>query len=216
MGHRRMTEFQVRLDPDDEPAARLLAQLAARADVTPLTRGRGSALVLGGARSGKSSWAEAQFLGREAVDYVATSEVPDDDPEWQERVALHRARRPSSWRTIETTDLAGVLRSGDTAPVMVDCLAVWLARMLDEVGAWEAADESWRDDLRVRVDDLTAAVAETTREVILVSNEVGSGVVPATASGRLYRDELGRLNAAVAAVVDEVWFCIAGIARRLS
>lgn len=210
-----MTEFHVRLDPGDEPAARLLAQLAARADVTPLIRGTGTALVLGGARSGKSSWAEAQLLGREDVDYVATSEVPDDDPEWQERVALHRARRPSSWRTIETTDLAGVLRSGDTAPVMVDCLAVWLARMLDEVGAWDAPNESWRGDLQVRVEHLATAIAETTREVILVSNEVGSGVVPATASGRLYRDELGRLNAAVAAAAGEVWFCIAGIAKRL-
>lgn len=209
-----MTDFHVRLQPDDDASAWLLAGLAARAEVTPLTRGRGTALVLGGARSGKSSWAEAQFVDREALDYVATSEVPDDDPEWQQRVALHRERRPGTWRTVETMDLVGVLSADDPAPVLVDCLAVWLARVLDEVGAWEAAEGSWRDALRVRVEALVAAVAATSREAILVSNEVGSGVVPATSSGRLYRDELGRLNAAVAAVADETWVCIAGLGRR--
>ena len=211
-----MSEFRVRIAPGDDEAARLLTALAGRAEVVPLSRGCGTALVLGGARSGKSSWAEAQFLGREAVDYVATSEVPDDDPEWQHRVALHRRRRPSSWRTIETTDLVSVLGSGEAAPVLIDCLAVWLARMLDEVGAWEAVDEAWREPLRSRVEALADAVSRTRREAILVSNEVGMGVVPASASGRLYRDELGRLNAAVAAAADETWFCTAGIPRRLS
>lgn len=210
-----MTEFQVRIATGNEVAERLLVELARCAEVTPLTRGHGTALVLGGARSGKSSWAEAQFLDREAVDYVATSEVPDDDPEWQHRVALHRERRPAAWRTVETMDLVGVLASGDPWPVLIDCLAVWLARVLDEVGAWDATDESWREPLRVRVAALAAAVADTRREVILVSNEVGMGVVPSTASGRLYRDELGRLNAAVAAAADETWFCVAGIPRRI-
>ncbi len=181
-------------------------------DVT--ARGPGTTLVLGGARSGKSRWAEEQFADRDAVDYVATSLVPDDDPEWAGRVALHRERRPISWHTVETLDLAEVLSRDNASPVLVDCLSVWLARVLDDVRAWDAADDVWRELLEHRVAELVEAVRTTRRDVVLVSNEVGSGVVPATPSGRLYRDELGRLNARVAAVCDEVWLTVAGIARR--
>lgn len=209
-----MAEFRVEVADGDDVAAALLAALAARGTVEPQRRGGGAALVVGGARSGKSSWAEEQFRDREEVDYVATSLVPDDDPEWQDRVALHRSRRPARWRTIETLDVATVLRSDDDTPVLVDCLALWLARVLDDVDAWAAAEDAWRLALDERVDELVSAVRETGREVVLVSNEVGSGVVPGTASGRLYRDELGRLNARVAASCDELWLCVAGVARR--
>lgn len=174
---------------------------------------KGTALVLGGARSGKSTWAEAQFAGFAQVEYVATSELLDDDAEWGRRVALHRERRPESWRTTETLDLVAVLGADDAAPVLIDCLAVWFDRILNDAGAWDDAP-GWRDTVEGRVAALVEAVGNTTRTVILVSNEVGLGVVPATASGRLYRDELGRLNARVAAAVDEVWFCVAGIAKR--
>jgi adenosylcobinamide kinase/adenosylcobinamide-phosphate guanylyltransferase len=170
--------------------------------------------VLGGARSGKSSWAEAQLAEMPDVEYVATSEVLDGDAEWAERVALHVARRPSSWRTTETTDLAAVLDSPDPAPVLIDCAAVWLDRVLFGAGAWDDAD-GWRDRVEAEVWRLVGALSRTRRDVIIVSNEVGSGIVPATASGRLYRDELGRLNARLAAVSGEVWLCTAGIARRL-
>ncbi|RMB62466.1 bifunctional adenosylcobinamide kinase/adenosylcobinamide-phosphate guanylyltransferase [Tessaracoccus antarcticus] len=179
-----------------------------------MERGHGTALVLGGARSGKSSWAEAQLRDRTVVDYVATSLVDDDDPEWQDRVALHRSRRPGSWRTLETLDVAAVVRDPDEAPVLVDCLALWLSRTLDDVDAWQADEAVWRPALEQRVDDLVDALGTTSREVILVSNEVGSGVVPATASGRMYRDELGRLNARVAAACDELWLCVGGFGRR--
>ena len=175
-------------------------------------RGEGTALVLGGARSGKSTWAEAQFGGVAEVEYVATS-VVDGDSEWAARVALHRERRPGTWRTTETLDLAAVLNNDDDAPVLIDCLAVWFDRVLDAAGAWDDT-AGWRDEVAARVAELEQAVRGTTRTVILVSNEVGLGVVPATASGRLYRDELGRLNARIAAAVGEVWFCVAGIARR--
>lgn len=207
-------EFMVRIDPADDTARALLLQLAELGEVAPMTRGHGAALVLGGARSGKSSWAESQFDGVADVEYVATSQSRADDPEWVERVALHRARRPDAWRTTETTDLASVLRADDATPVLIDCLAVWLDRVLMTAGAWGDAP-GWRDAVETQVTDLVAALEDTDREVVLVSNEVGSGIVPATASGRLYRDELGRLNARVAAAVDEVWFCIAGVARRL-
>ncbi len=209
-----MAEFRVEVSEDDELAVALLAALAKRGNVEAMGRGRGTTLVLGGARSGKSSWAESQFKDHEHVDYVATSLVPDDDPEWADRVELHRSRRPDGWRTIETLDVATLLRDDDDAPVLVDCLALWLARVLDDVDAWEAPEEVWRPALEQRVAALVTAVQTTRREVVLVSNEVGSGVVPGTVSGRLYRDELGRLNARVAAACDELWLCVGGVARR--
>ena len=207
-------EFTVRIEPGEQEATSLLARLAEVASVQAQVHGSGTALVLGGARSGKSSWAEQQFAGVSDVEYVATSETRGDDAEWTHRVELHRARRPASWRTTETIDLPAVLNIDDPAPVLVDCLAVWLDRILMAAGAWDDAP-GWRSTLHSEVERLVAAIEATNRDVIFVSNEVGSGVVPATASGRLYRDELGRLNAQVAAATAEVWLCTAGIPRRL-
>jgi adenosylcobinamide kinase / adenosylcobinamide-phosphate guanylyltransferase len=171
-------------------------------------------LVLGGARSGKSSHAEG-LLGRErAVEYVACGLVPDgDDAEWADRVALHRDRRPASWTTTETTDLVAVLgRPGP--PVLVDCLTTWLARVMDDCGNW--TDEPGADDrLAAEVDRVVDAWRVTRRRVVAVSNEVGSGVVPATPSGRRFRDELGVLNARIAAASDRVWLVTAGLPQRL-
>ncbi len=209
-----MPEFRVDIPQDDELATALLAALAQRGSVTPVGRGHGTALVLGGARSGKSWWAESQFKDQDTVDYVATSLVPEDDPEWSARVEVHQKRRPAGWTTVETMDIPAVLREDSETPVLVDCLALWLARILDDVDAWESAEEQWRPALGLHIDALVAAIRETRREVVLVSNEVGSGVVPGTASGRLYRDELGRLNSRVAASCDELWLCVGGVARR--
>lgn len=170
--------------------------------------------MLGGARSGKSSYAEGLLARERVVDYVACGAVPGaDDPEWAERVALHRARRPSSWRTIETLDLPGVLgRPGP--PVLVDCLTTWLAGVMDESGAWaEAPGADAR--LAAAVDDLLAAWTSTRRRVVAVSNEVGSGIVPATPAGRRFRDELGVLNARVATSSPRVWLVTAGLPQRL-
>lgn len=172
-----------------------------------------TALVLGGARSGKSQWAEARFAGRPEVVYVATSHCDPDDPEWLERVALHRARRPASWRTVETLDVASAIRDAGDSPVLVDCLSVWLTRVLDDVGAWESTD-GWEDALARRKEPLLEALARAEGDVVLVSNEVGLSVVPDNAAARMFRDELGTLNAQVGAVVDEVWFSIAGITKR--
>lgn len=175
----------------------------------------GRTLVTGGARSGKSAWAEQQLLGCAEVDYLATSEIPKDDPEWEHRVALHRERRPAHWRTIETLDVAAELLRNTSTPLLVDCLAVWMARILDEVEAWDRPYEEFADALNARTTALVDAVRESRRDVILVTNEVGWGIVPESAGTRLYRDELGRLNARVAAACDDVWICIAGIPRRI-
>ncbi len=172
------------------------------------------AFVLGGARSGKSSFAEQLLARAREVDYVACGLVPDgSDPEWTERVALHRSRRSASWQTIETLDLPGVLdRPGP--PVLIDCLTTWLARVMDDCGVWsEATDADAR--LAAEVDALVDAWRATRRRVIAVSNEVGSGVVPATASGRRFRDELGVLNTRVATSSPRVWLVTAGLPQRL-
>lgn len=171
-------------------------------------------LVLGGARSGKSHFAERSLAAASTVTYVACGARPDGrDPEWDERVRIHRQRRPASWQTQETQDLVGVLQA-DPAPALIDCLSTWLATAMDDSGVWsnEAGADS---NLAERVHGVVAAWASSSRHVVAVSNEVGSGVVPTTPSGRRYRDELGVLNARIAAASDEVWFVVAGIPQRL-
>ncbi|MER5192802.1 bifunctional adenosylcobinamide kinase/adenosylcobinamide-phosphate guanylyltransferase [Streptomyces sp. NPDC002755] len=173
-------------------------------------------LVLGGARSGKSVEAERRLESFPDVLYVATGGTRGGDTEWASRVATHRDRRPGSWRTVETCDLVPLV-ARDGAPLLIDCLSLWLTDVMDSVGAWD--DAQWADGgeraLRARVVELAEAVRSARRTVVLVSNEVGSGIVPATASGRRYRDELGRLNAAVAAECEEVVLVVAGQALVL-
>lgn len=171
-------------------------------------------LVLGGARSGKSTFAEASLAGRDDVDYLATSATAPHDAEWTARVAAHRLRRPAGWRTLETLDIPGSLVEDADRPLLVDCVTVWLARVMDDCGVWDdarGADAALRD----RLDALVSAVAATRRHVLFVSNEVGQGVVPATESGRRFRDEMGALNSRLAAACDAVWFVVAGLPQRL-
>ncbi|MDX3246737.1 bifunctional adenosylcobinamide kinase/adenosylcobinamide-phosphate guanylyltransferase [Streptomyces sp. ME18-1-4] len=173
-------------------------------------------LVLGGARSGKSVESERRLESFPDVLYVATGGTRGGDTEWASRVAAHRERRPGSWRTTETCDLVPLL-AAEGAPLLIDCLSLWLTDAMDSVGAWD--DAVWADGgekaLRARVTELAAAVRSARRTVVLVSNEVGSGIVPATASGRRYRDELGRLNAAVATECEQVVLVVAGQALPL-
>ena len=197
-------------------------------------------LVLGGARSGKSVTAERMLAARARVDYVACGPSADGtDPSWAERVRVHQERRPAHWTTLETLDVAGVLADPRPArravPVLVDCLSTWLAGVMDDCGLWAeatgpdgaagatgpdnatGADGATGPDKEVaaRVDTLLDAWRSTRRQVVAVSNEVGSGVVPATVSGGRFRDELGTLNARIAAESEQVWLCVAGIARRI-
>ncbi|GGQ49927.1 bifunctional adenosylcobinamide kinase/adenosylcobinamide-phosphate guanylyltransferase [Kitasatospora griseola] len=170
-------------------------------------------LLLGGARSGKSTRAEQLLAPFPDVLYVATSGARDGDTDWAHRVELHRARRPVRWRTAETCELETVLADdSDPAPVLIDCLALWLTAVMDEHRAWD--DERWldggREAVEARCAALAAAWAGTRRTVVAVSNEVGMGVVPATASGRRFRDTLGRLNMAVADASEQVLLVVAG------
>jgi uroporphyrin-III C-methyltransferase len=187
----------------------------AAAPPIPRPRRARRVLVLGGARSGKSATAEGMLAGDGPVDYVATGEPPGSgDVEWDTRVVEHQQRRPPHWRTMETLALAELLAAPDAAPALVDCLTTWLARVMDDCGAWDGDQDAARA-LAARIDEAVGAWRLTRRHVVAVSNEIGSGVVPGTAAGRRFRDELGRLNARIAADSDEVWYCMAGIARRL-
>jgi adenosylcobinamide kinase / adenosylcobinamide-phosphate guanylyltransferase len=214
--------------PPPQELHRRLAAAGARAvpDADTVTvggpqRGRPPAvprrtLVLGGARSGKSVEAERRLAAFPGVLYVATGGSRDGDAEWAARVAAHRERRPASWRTAETCDLVPLL-AADGPPLLVDCLSLWLTAVMDECGAWDEQAWAARGErrLRERVGELVAAWRATSRTVVAVSNEVGSGVVPATASGRRFRDELGRLNAAVAGECEHVLLVVAGQALPL-
>ncbi|MFF0135210.1 bifunctional adenosylcobinamide kinase/adenosylcobinamide-phosphate guanylyltransferase [Streptomyces sp. NPDC005227] len=173
-------------------------------------------LVLGGARSGKSVEAERRLEAFPDVLYVATGGTRGGDSEWASRVSTHRERRPGSWRTVETCDLVPLLTEKGP-PLLVDCLSLWLTDAMDEVNAWDDAEWSGGGEraLRARTRELVAAVRATRRTLVAVSNEVGSGIVPATASGRRYRDELGRLNAQFADECEHVLLLVAGQALRL-
>jgi adenosylcobinamide kinase / adenosylcobinamide-phosphate guanylyltransferase len=170
-------------------------------------------LVTGGVRSGKSRHAEQLLADRVRVTYVAPGPVPgDDDPDWAARVAEHQARRPEHWRTVESADLGSVIVAGE--PTLVDCLGTWLTVVVDELDGWAAEPTTWRPELDHRLDELAAAV-EASDDVVLVTNEVGLGVVPAHASGRLFRDLLGTVNQRIGGVCDEVHLVVAGRVLRL-
>ncbi|MFI5708501.1 bifunctional adenosylcobinamide kinase/adenosylcobinamide-phosphate guanylyltransferase [Kribbella sp. NPDC051620] len=164
-------------------------------------------LVLGGARSGKSTEAERLLAGHADTVYVATGGDGSADPEWAERIALHRARRPASWGLVETIDLVPLLESPGP-PLLIDCFTLWLARVMDECEVW--TDHSRAAEVERRIEHLAEAWTATTRLVVAVSNEVGSGVVPADAGTRLYRDLMGRVNATLARRSETVLWCVAG------
>ncbi len=171
-------------------------------------RTRGSrVLVLGGARSGKSERAELRLAGEADVTYVATSPSRGGG-DWAARVAAHRARRPAWWRTVETRDLAGVLGITREA-LLIDGIGGWLASVMDECGAWEDRDAA-RSRVAGAIAELTGAWRQAGAHVVAVSEETGLGVVPATPAGRLFRDELGRLNQALAAESEEAELVVAG------
>lgn len=169
--------------------------------------------ILGGARSGKS--AHAEHLAGDSglpVTYIATARI--GDAEFEQRVQLHRERRPVHWPLVEAPlDLAGALRATDRAGgcVLIDCLTLWLANLLfspandgDEIAALP-------ERAQAALADFDAALADVRGKVIVVSNEIGLGVVPLGSVTRLYVDELGRLNQRVAAASTRAVLMAAGL-----
>jgi adenosylcobinamide kinase/adenosylcobinamide-phosphate guanylyltransferase len=174
-------------------------------------------LITGGARSGKSSYAESLARAFTSVTYVATGGTRADDLEWSQRIAAHRERRPAHWDTIETTDAARALR--EAAPgsaILVDCIGLWLTAQLDQVQAWgRETDSAMRAQVLAAVDALVDAVTTCPAAVFIVTNEVGMDLVPTDPGGRLFRDLLGITNARLASVCDPVTLVIAGRALDL-
>ncbi|WP_204081483.1 bifunctional adenosylcobinamide kinase/adenosylcobinamide-phosphate guanylyltransferase [Mycobacterium riyadhense] len=165
-------------------------------------------LVLGGIRSGKSQWAEeaiaASLAPGEPVRYLAPGRCAQADPEWAQRIAKHRNRRPGHWSTVETDDIITQLRQSPDIPTLVDDLGAWLTSTLERHHAWEDGS------VAAPVRDMLATVDAFRSTLVLVSPEVGLTVVPATASGRRFADELGSLNQRVAALCDRVVLVVAG------
>jgi adenosylcobinamide kinase / adenosylcobinamide-phosphate guanylyltransferase len=158
-------------------------------------------LVLGGARSGKSRYAEALIMALPAPwTYVATGQALDD--EMTARITEHRNRRGPHWHTVEAPiDLARAVTSAPSvAPVLVDCLTLWLSNLM-------LADR----DIDGEMENLEQALAARTAPVVLVSNEVGFGIVPDNALARRFRDHQGRLNQRIAALADCVVLVVAGL-----
>lgn len=162
-------------------------------------------LVLGGVRSGKSRFALEMASGSENVTFVATARLSDD--EMQRKIERHRQERPAHWRTWEEPlklDEA-IAKSEDVSEwIIVDCLTLFAANLL------EANNEN-EDAIRTSIDALCLALMKTNGRVVLVSNEVGSGIVPAYTAGRQYRDLLGEINQRVAAIADNVVLMVAGL-----
>ena len=166
-------------------------------------------LILGGARAGKSTYAQQLAEGGERVLFVATAEAGDEQME--ARIRAHRESRPAEWDTLEEPldlvgALAGVADRYDT--ILLDCLTLWVSNLLLREGTAEV-------DVPGEARGLLAAYEQGTASWVVVSNEVGLGVVPPTELGRLYADELGRVNQMVAAAADEVYFMAAGLPLKL-
>ncbi|MFK0685147.1 bifunctional adenosylcobinamide kinase/adenosylcobinamide-phosphate guanylyltransferase [Ochrobactrum sp. BD67] len=163
-------------------------------------------LVLGGARSGKSSYAEKMIesSGLKPL-YLATGRAFDE--EMENRIAIHRDRRGSEWQTVEEPlDLVGALTSHAAADrfVLVDCLTLWLTNLM-------MAER----DIATETASLVAMLPNLAGPVVLVSNEVGLGIVPENRMAREFRDHAGFLHQAVAAIVDEVYFMAAGLPLKM-
>ncbi len=165
-------------------------------------------LVLGGARSGKSRYAKSLIAAlppawKPPWVYIATAEAEDD--EMAARIEAHRARRGPDWRTVEAPrDLAAALAACANTPVLVDCLTLWLSNLV-------FADA----DIDAEVERLEDALAAAAAPMVLVANEVGSGIVPSYPLGRRFRDLQGALNQRIAARADRVILMVAGLPLAL-
>jgi len=195
------TEFQIRQFLNELEKTKLMGKLT---------------LILGGARSGKSTYAEqiAAERGGDSVLYVATAQAFDD--EMAAKIAKHRADRPAAWPTLETPQGAGaaILEYKWTGEViLLDCLTVLTSNVL--LHFEDPFDVAVASAITSEIDTLLDCVDKLDAEILIVSNEVGLGLVPPTKLGRAYRDLLGRANQRLATAADEVILMVAGIPMQV-
>ena len=188
-------------------------------------------LVTGGARSGKSAFAEERLADREQVCYIATGLPRGDDPEWQERIRLHQERRPASWTTQEQyAGLADWLREQSHPVYLLDCATLLTSNRLFDLIAQHFPDklelteehflsrqeqsfllqlleEEWKEVL--------STIRQTDAECWIVTDEVGLGIVPETRLGRFFRDVQGKINQLIAKEASEAYLVICGLAQQL-
>lgn len=188
-------------------------------------------LVTGGARSGKSAFAEDQLADREEVCYIATGLPRGEDPEWQERIRLHQERRPASWTTQEQyAGLADWLREQSHPVYLLDCATLLTSNRLFDLIAQHFPDklelteehflsrqeqsfllqlleEEWKEVL--------STIRQTDAECWIVTDEVGLGIVPETRLGRFFRDVQGKINQLIAKEASEAYLVICGLAQQL-
>jgi adenosylcobinamide kinase/adenosylcobinamide-phosphate guanylyltransferase len=171
----------------------------------------GLTLVTGGARAGKSAWVLRE-VGAGPATFIATAEALDED--MAARIARHRAERPAHWHTVEEPlDLPGAVRRADgEVPLVVDCLTLWVSNLLLRAGQ-EGQGHAWSP--QVAATDLIDALAARAAPSLVVSNEVGSGVVPPTPIGRSFQDALGSVNQLVAHRAGRVVLMVAGLPVRI-
>jgi adenosylcobinamide kinase/adenosylcobinamide-phosphate guanylyltransferase len=158
-------------------------------------------LILGGARSGKSSFAQKLAESRKVL-FVATAEALDD--EMRERIEEHKKQRPSSWRTLEATSRIGkkiAENVGNAEVVIIDCITMLVSNVMHEIER--------------ELDELIDCMKKVDASFIIISNEVGLGIVPENKLSRTYRDALGWVNKRLAEYADEVFFMIAGIPVKI-
>ena len=188
-------------------------------------------LVTGGARSGKSAFAEEQLADRERVCYIATGLPREEDPEWQERIRLHQERRPASWTTQEQyAGLADWLREQSHPVYLLDCATLLTSNRLFDLIAQHFPDklELTEENFLSRQEqsfllqlleeewqELLSTIRQTDAECWIVTDEVGLGIVPETRLGRFFRDVQGKINQLIAKEASEAYLVICGLAQQL-
>ena len=188
-------------------------------------------LVTGGARSGKSAFAEERLANRESVCYIATGLPRGEDPEWQERIRLHQERRPASWTTQEQyAGLADWLREQSHPVYLLDCATLLTSNRLFDLIAQHFPDKLELSEehflsrqeqsfllqlLEEEWQELLSTIRQTNAECWIVTDEVGLGIVPETRLGRFFRDVQGKINQLIAKEASEAYLVICGLAQQL-
>lgn len=188
-------------------------------------------LVTGGARSGKSAFAEEQLADQERVCYIATGLPRGEDPEWQERIRLHQERRPASWTTQEQyAGLADWLREQSHPVYLLDCATLLTSSRLFDLIAQHFPDKLELTEehflsrqeqafllqlLEEEWQELLSTIHQTDTEYWIVTDEVGLGIVPETRLGRFFRDVQGKINQLIAKEASEAYLVICGLAQQL-